>query len=807
MATIPLAFQAPQFQDPITQLQKGMTLQQMAQARQIGDQQMAERAKDITAKELANQTAALELKTRQNMLKWYQDAGGALGADTAPTAPTPPAAKSPLDLPGVNPPAPADVPAPVQPEVSGGPVPQASQPVIGGSSVPPVAAPAPTQPATPNTPFTNPKFDPALFYQKLIEKAPQYGMGAQIPRLATEAVDLQTKQAKLIADQATNHQTLADRAAQLLQGITALPIASRDAEYQKVYPRVAELEKQMGGDPNSLPARWTEETDNAIQPLIAQGFKAADYASHLARTADTARLLQNGIITEAPKAHEYVQGQLANIGSQSQLDDLRGQLTALAANEKLVNPKGVSIYGEELAKLPTSWNAGMRLDAQLAATKPQDRPKLLQDSLAQQAAMVAGAAMQGKDQYAAALANVDPKFAGLFTPPAQYDPKATPDNARTVGQSVEQAVTNAFKAGQLNVAEGKAEVYKELADVRESLLRQQLALGGGVGGFGAGSPNANLTGEEFLATLPVGQANQIRAMSEGRMTAPTASARTPAAIALRNALLQYDPQFSEQRAQIRKAFTTGKDGTNIGALNTAPVHLDQMAEAAAAMKNGTFQPGNAVYNYIATKFGASAPTNYKFVMNALAGEAASALKGTATDPEISHIMETLHSDMSPEQAAGVAKTGLHVLAAKLNTYAERYQQQLGEKDTHWSPVLPSAQRVFDKYGIGLTEKPAETPAGGRGGANASPPLPVTLSSSDVGKTYTNRAGQQITITAVDPSNGTQFKFDPAGKAAAAPAASGPKKTYTEAEVRAKAIAAKANPDDAVAAAKAAGLLK
>nr|MDP9114647.1 hypothetical protein [Acidobacteriota bacterium] len=118
------------------------------------------------------------------------------------------------------------------------------------------------------------------------------------------------------------------------------------------------------------------------------------------------------------------------------------------------------------------------------------------------------------------------------------------------------------------------------------------------------------TGDDYIGTLSPSLAAQVKAISEGRAALPPASARSQAAISLRNAVFHYDPQYSDQRAQIRKAFTTGPDGKNIGALNTATVHFGQLQEAAEAMKNGTFQPGNQVYNYIATKFGASAPTDY-----------------------------------------------------------------------------------------------------------------------------------------------------------------------------------------------------
>ena len=209
------------------------------------------------------------------------------------------------------------------------------------------------------------------------------------------------------------------------------------------------------------------------------------------------------------------------------------------------------------------------------------------------------------------------------------------------------------------------------------------------------------TGDDYLGTLSPSLASQVKAISEGRASLPAASARSQAAVSLRNAVFHYDPQYSDQRAQIRKAFTSGPDGKNIGALNTGSVHLDQLADAAEAMHNGSFKPGNQLYNAVSSMFGGNAPSNFDGIKAAVAGEMASALKGSATDQEIHAIQATIDRSSSPEQLRGAVTTGLHTLGAKLNTYRERYVQQI-PGDTVWSPVLPSAKAVFDKYGVNPT---------------------------------------------------------------------------------------------------------
>jgi hypothetical protein len=233
-------------------------------------------------------------------------------------------------------------------------------------------------------------------------------------------------------------------------------------------------------------------------------------------------------------------------------------------------------------------------------------------------------------------------------------------------------------------------------------------LGPGQTGAG-GTGGQQLTGEDYLATLPSATAAQIRSIAEGRDKMPSATSRQPAAITLRNAVYQFDPTFNEERAQMRRAFATGADGRNIGNLNTAVVHLDSLMDAAAAMKNGSFTPGNQAYNAFASIFGSTPPTNFAALKQVVAGEMANALKGQATDPEIAHISAVLNGANSEDQLAGVIRnTFIPALGAKLNTYHERAQQyNVG----NWNPVLPTARRVFGKYGMDPTAGPGTQPRG------------------------------------------------------------------------------------------------
>jgi hypothetical protein len=223
----------------------------------------------------------------------------------------------------------------------------------------------------------------------------------------------------------------------------------------------------------------------------------------------------------------------------------------------------------------------------------------------------------------------------------------------------------------------------------------------------------NVTGRDALKYVPDSRKATVWAIVEGRQKMPSGVAlKTPWGEAVDEEVNKVDPAWSEQKAQIRQAFTTGKDGQNRAALNTASVHLDAYMEAMRALQNGTLVPGNDLYNKLSTILGGPAPTSAAAVRAAVAGEQASALKGNATDKEIDHILGTMKEGASNEQFMEGGKASLNIMRQKLNTYQERYNEKI-PSDTTWNAVLPSAKVVFDKYGIGAGQTkaaPAQTKA-------------------------------------------------------------------------------------------------
>ena len=268
-----------------------------------------------------------------------------------------------------------------------------------------------------------------------------------------------------------------------------------------------------------------------------------------------------------------------------------------------------------------------------------------------------------------------------------------------------------------------------------------------VPGLGPGTPSAanpQAMGEDYLKLLPPGTAAQVRQIVNGSIQFPPFGSRG-ASSGLRDAVLRYDPDFSELRWKARNAFAPGtKEGSNTLNLNTGIVHLDMLKQLADALDNGSFRPGNALDNAFKTMFGKSAPSNYAALRAAVAGEMDRGLHGTSTIEGRQEILDTMPTKAAPGQFGGIVGTNVNTLGTKLQQKLEQYQQY-EPTDKTWTPITPSAQAVLDKYKSS--------------GGQAVGPIPKTLSQSDVGKVYVNRNGKSLRITAVNPKDGTQFRSE------------------------------------------------
>jgi hypothetical protein len=256
----------------------------------------------------------------------------------------------------------------------------------------------------------------------------------------------------------------------------------------------------------------------------------------------------------------------------------------------------------------------------------------------------------------------------------EFDGK-TPDQARRMGMSSEQqnqadlaTVKEKREAAQQNIANGLASGRLNIAQADLELKKQDLDIKKQQFGFdtnGGISPTAQM-------------------IYDGRMDPQTVRAivrRNPGVI---DQLNRIDPAHPFDEATIDNRYNAIKDFTSstqasaagqMKSLNTLIHHADLYQQVGTALKNGSFVPGNAVYNAVSSMMGSPAPQNANLVGRFLAGETGKvATGGVPAEGEINGILKGLSTSSSPDQIAQAGKTLLQVASGRAIPLLERAKQ-------------------------------------------------------------------------------------------------------------------------------------
>lgn len=270
------------------------------------------------------------------------------------------------------------------------------------------------------------------------------------------------------------------------------------------------------------------------------------------------------------------------------------------------------------------------------------------------------------------------------------------------------------------VATAKATVPYKIEVVREGAEARAGAGAPGVPTVPTTGAAAQVHGEDFLKTLPPAFAARVRNVYAGGETAPTGrSAMTGPGLQLMNAVYQAYPDYSALTAQNRretlKQFTDthpGSAGGQLLALNTVIHHADLYLEVANALKNGTWRPGNALYNQVASAFGSAPPTEANLVARFLAGETAKvATGGVPGEGEINGILKNLGDNASPDQMQAAGQRLLQVAAGRMMPLKERRDNANLQ---NFVPILgPDAKSILQRRGFD-PETMQPISGGGRG---------------------------------------------------------------------------------------------
>jgi hypothetical protein len=286
-----------------------------------------------------------------------------------------------------------------------------------------------------------------------------------------------------------------------------------------------------------------------------------------------------------------------------------------------------------------------------------------------------------------------------YTMASQFPSKFDKDKILQMGMTPDQVVTTNQGAARIGIERGR------LAQETKKITLDYMNAGFKSDGSPMTAADASPSARQIVA---------------GKMDPATARALLRKQPGLYNQVLAADPSFDE--ATLDRRFSFNKELTNyspahIGgqalALNTLVHHTDLMYDLVDGLKNGSFVPGNALYNKVASTFGSAPIAKFNTVKDFLVSEAAkSAHGGIPNESDVARSLENMKNANSPEALKGALGEYLEVAGGKMQSINEQGRQN-GMGDS-FTVLGPEAKAIVQKHGIDpVSLKPA---SGGQGGA-------------------------------------------------------------------------------------------
>jgi hypothetical protein len=215
-------------------------------------------------------------------------------------------------------------------------------------------------------------------------------------------------------------------------------------------------------------------------------------------------------------------------------------------------------------------------------------------------------------------------------------------------------------------------------------------------------------------------------IADGRMALPSGRALTnPYWQGILQVVGKYDPSFDtvdyNARSKTRAAFTTGTQGQQVNALNTAIGHLQELTTAADALHNGNYPLYNSIANRLATATGWTGKTDFDTVAPRVVEEVTKLWRGSGgAEADISRDLQTINSSMAPQQIHSAIATTGRMMEDKLNSLASQYQAGMGTAPINM--ITPQARATLSALEGGKTGgTPAAAPAAASAGTSVSAP--------------------------------------------------------------------------------------
>ena len=233
----------------------------------------------------------------------------------------------------------------------------------------------------------------------------------------------------------------------------------------------------------------------------------------------------------------------------------------------------------------------------------------------------------------------------------------------------------------------------------------------------------------------------------------TTLSRLPNKEQIMAAAIQINPTVAQSTYDTKQSFTNPEktQAKNLGTISRIVSHIGRFEQNSKQMG---LAPAYALGVNLT---GNQATLNED--AHAIAGELEKLVSGgVGSEGQIQAWQKALHSPSAEARQKAVDEIS-QLVGGQYEGMNQTYKSAIGSDLPVEKYISPAGQAWMKTKAINVTNA---APGAGAAAAGA-PPLPARLSSADVGKIYTNKAGKPIRVTAVNPADPTQFKFDAMGQ--------------------------------------------
>lgn len=192
-----------------------------------------------------------------------------------------------------------------------------------------------------------------------------------------------------------------------------------------------------------------------------------------------------------------------------------------------------------------------------------------------------------------------------------------------------------------------------------------------------------------------------QAIIEGRQTAPTGRAlSSPYWQAVMGGVYQDDPQWSEQRAALRKDFTTGKHSSEINAINTAMGHVGVLGDAIDALHNSDEKALNRIANALGVQVGKNNVTTFNTIVHRVGPELSKAYIGAGGSAgERGSDEKDFDASLGPDALKSNVGITAQLLRSKIGSLENQWNQNKSDSMPSFQDhfISPEAKKQLDKW--------------------------------------------------------------------------------------------------------------